>query len=65
MDRATIRAAEATKYYPVAMQKGPVQRIVEGAMNAYENMRGLNIGGAESGRIAKAKALKKYKKTNP
>jgi hypothetical protein len=41
--------------------EGPVRRIFNAAVTAYENARGLNIGGAESGRRAKALAMKRKK----
>lgn len=44
--------------------KGPVRRLFEAGVRAYEDVRGLNIGGAESGRNARAAAVTKYLKTN-
>jgi len=43
-------------------EKGPVRTMVDAAITAFENARGLNIGGPESGRRAKAKAQKKTRR---
>lgn len=42
--------------------KGPVRRLFEAGVQAYEDARGLNIGGAESGRNARAIAMKRQQK---
>lgn len=47
-----------------AMAKGPVRQLFEKGIRAYEDIRGLNIGGAESGRIARAQAVTKYLKSS-
>lgn len=41
--------------------EGPIRKIFNAGVTAYENLSGLNIGGAESGRRAKAAAIKKAK----
>lgn len=43
--------------------ESPIQKIFNAGVTAYENARGLNVGGAESGRRAKAIAMKKRKKS--
>lgn len=42
--------------------KGPVRTLFDAAVEGYENLRGLNVGGAESGRRAKSSAMKKARK---
>lgn len=39
--------------------EGPVRKLFNAGVTAYENMRGLNIGGAESGRRARAEAIRR------
>jgi hypothetical protein len=46
-----------------AMNKSPVSRLINAGMTAIENIRGLNIGGAQSGRMAKAQAQRNAQKT--
>lgn len=60
--RAAIRARSKQKADEV-MGKGPVQRIIEKGIKFVEDVNGLNIGGPESGRIAREKAIKKYRKS--
>jgi hypothetical protein len=38
---------------------GIAKSLINAGVTAYENARGLNIGGAESGRRARKKAIKK------
>lgn len=62
--RAQARAerAKQTKKVRELLEKGPIQRIVEQGIRFVEDVQGLNIGGKESGRIAREKAVKKAKK---
>lgn len=63
--RAQERAAQAarTKKVRELMSKSPIQRTIESGIRFVEDVKGLNIGGPESGRRAREKAAKKYQKS--
>lgn len=61
MARATpSERSKLRKRFEMGILKSPVYEMWDRAVSAYENLRGLNVGGAESGRRARAKAVGKY-----
>lgn len=54
--------AKSKQHADDVMGKSPIQRTGEAVIKLVEDVQGLNIGGPMSGRMAKAKAIRKYQK---
>lgn len=64
MPRTDIKSRiDQRKKIEQAMRVSPVMRVFNAGVKLYEDIRGLNIGGAESGRRAKASAVARYLKS--